>query len=116
MKLVKIRATRYTPYRDDMSANLLLTIKPTNEVILIGDDEVSEFRIDRYEPGDAYYDGENMVTDDIMIITAAGQLYDAIGGDDNGLDALSALALAICESYGYDDLTLEEIEEDELDA
>lgn len=109
MKLVKLSAIR-----DDLSVDLLLTIKPTNEVILIGDDEVSEFRVDQYEPGDVA--GEDMVADDIMIITAAGQLYDAIGWDDDGLDALSALELAIGESYGYDDLTLEEILEDELDA
>lgn len=105
MKFVKLSAIR-----DDLSVDLLLTIKPTNEVILIGDDEVSEFRVDRYEPGDVA--GGDMVADDIMIITAAGQLYDTIGWDDDGLDALSALELAIGESYGYDDLTLEEIMED----
>ena len=78
----------------DEGNNVYLYITATNEAIYIGDNELSNVRVDSVEMGDEHPDE--------MYITMAGEYYDT---EEGVLDAL----FHVLEYYNIPDGTLKEV-------
>lgn len=94
--------------RNGVEYELVIYITPTNEAIIIGDNEISNVRVDKFNP---YVEGDtiaiNTVTNrehrtESMYVTMSGEYTDT---DEGILDAL----FHVLEAYGYSDGELEEL-------